>query len=188
MFDYDWRRDALEQSVQLERQVERLHAQVHRFYRACARVHALTCWCARVCVAASVHSGRVSAGSAHARAAFFLQFGPVQVVGHSLGCLLTASVMHRRPELFHSVLFAAPPYRATPNFAEDMLHGDSKQRRTPHGPCLRYRCSTCPRCIAAPQHAACTPSMHCARNVLHACMHAWQRDRQARPACLRPHQ
>jgi hypothetical protein len=30
MFDYDWRRDALEQSVQLERQVERLHAQVHR--------------------------------------------------------------------------------------------------------------------------------------------------------------
>jgi hypothetical protein len=86
--------------------------------------------------------------------------------------------MHRRPELFHSVLFAAPPYRATPNFAEDMLHGDSKQRRTPHGPCLRYRCSMCPRSIAAPQqsqhhsmqpaHQACTVRATCS---MHACMH-----------------
>jgi len=42
-----------------------------------------------------------------------------QVIGHSMGCLITLNVFVRRPELFHSVLFGAPAYAPNVSSIED---------------------------------------------------------------------
>jgi len=44
----------------------------------------------------------------------------VQVVAHSMGCLITLPLLNRRPELFHSVLFAAAAYKPGIGFMQDV--------------------------------------------------------------------
>lgn len=45
------------------------------------------------------------------------------VVAHSMGGLITLSVMNRRPELFKKVVFAGVPFKGCISFLEDMTHG-----------------------------------------------------------------
>jgi len=45
------------------------------------------------------------------------------VIAHSMGGLITLSVMNRRPELFESVVFAGVPFRGCISFLQDMTHG-----------------------------------------------------------------
>lgn len=45
------------------------------------------------------------------------------VVAHSMGGLITLSVMNRRPELFDRVVFAGVPFRGCISFLQDMTHG-----------------------------------------------------------------
>ena len=49
----------------------------------------------------------------------------VQVVAHSMGGLITFLALNRRPDLFHSVLFAGVPFGASISFLEDMHAGTS---------------------------------------------------------------
>lgn len=43
-----------------------------------------------------------------------------QVIGHSMGCLITLHVLNRRPDLFHSVLFGAGAMAPSFTLTEDM--------------------------------------------------------------------
>jgi len=54
----------------------------------------------------------------------------VQVVAHSAGCLITLAVMNKHPELFHSVLFAAPPFKPNINGYLRIHYGDVAGRNT----------------------------------------------------------
>ena len=47
----------------------------------------------------------------------------IQVAAHSMGGLITFVALNRRPDLFHSVLFAGVPFRSTLSFLEDMHAG-----------------------------------------------------------------
>jgi len=49
----------------------------------------------------------------------------VQVAAHSMGGLITFVVLNRRPDLFHSVLFAGVPFGSSISFLEDMHSGTS---------------------------------------------------------------
>jgi len=49
----------------------------------------------------------------------------VQVAAHSMGGLITFAVLNRRPDLFHSVLFAGVPFGSSISFLEDMHSGTS---------------------------------------------------------------
>jgi pimeloyl-ACP methyl ester carboxylesterase len=49
----------------------------------------------------------------------------VQVVAHSMGGLITFAALNRRPDLFHSVLFAGVPFGHALSFLEDMHAGTS---------------------------------------------------------------
>ena len=49
----------------------------------------------------------------------------IQVVAHSMGGLITFAAIHRRPELFHSVVFAGVPFGPSISFLEDMHAGTS---------------------------------------------------------------
>jgi pimeloyl-ACP methyl ester carboxylesterase len=48
---------------------------------------------------------------------------PVQVVAHSMGGLISFVALNRRPDLFHSVLFAGVPFVHGISFLEDMHAG-----------------------------------------------------------------
>lgn len=48
---------------------------------------------------------------------------PVQVVGHSMGGMLTLSVLNRRPELFDRVVFAGVPFRGGIGYLSNMHTG-----------------------------------------------------------------
>jgi len=43
-----------------------------------------------------------------------------QVIAHSMGCLITLSLLNKRPDLFHSVLFGAPAYCPNVSVLEDL--------------------------------------------------------------------
>mmetsp|Transcript_26151 Transcript_26151/g.31650 ORF Transcript_26151/g.31650 Transcript_26151/m.31650 type:complete len:387 (-) Transcript_26151:239-1399(-) len=43
-----------------------------------------------------------------------------QVIGHSMGCLVTLSTLNRRPELFHSVLFGAAAFSPNLSVMKDL--------------------------------------------------------------------
>lgn len=47
----------------------------------------------------------------------------VQVVGHSLGGLISFVALNRRPDLIHSALLAGVPFGSTISFLEDMQTG-----------------------------------------------------------------
>lgn len=47
----------------------------------------------------------------------------IQVVAHSMGGLIAFAAVNRRPELFHSVLFAGVPFGPSISFLEDMHSG-----------------------------------------------------------------
>lgn len=47
----------------------------------------------------------------------------IQVVAHSMGGLITFAALNRRPDLFHSVLFAGVPFGHNISFLEDMQIG-----------------------------------------------------------------
>ena len=47
----------------------------------------------------------------------------VEVVAHSMGGLITLSVLNRRPELFHSVVFAGVPFDGGIGFLPDLQKG-----------------------------------------------------------------
>jgi len=49
----------------------------------------------------------------------------VQVAAHSMGGLIAFVVLNRRPDLFHSVLFAGVPFGSSISFLEDMHSGTS---------------------------------------------------------------
>ena len=49
----------------------------------------------------------------------------IQVVAHSMGGLITFAAMNRRPDLFHSVLFAGVPFGSSISFLEDLHAGTS---------------------------------------------------------------
>jgi pimeloyl-ACP methyl ester carboxylesterase len=49
----------------------------------------------------------------------------IQVVAHSMGGLITFVALTRRPDLFHSILFAGVPFGPSINFLEDMHSGTS---------------------------------------------------------------
>jgi pimeloyl-ACP methyl ester carboxylesterase len=49
----------------------------------------------------------------------------VQVAAHSMGGLITFVALNRRPDLFHSVLFAGVPFGSGISFLEDMHAGTS---------------------------------------------------------------
>jgi len=51
----------------------------------------------------------------------------VQVVAHSMGGLVTHVAMSRRPDLFHSVLFAGVPFEPGVGFIED-IHGPQQDQ------------------------------------------------------------
>jgi len=48
----------------------------------------------------------------------------IQVVAHSMGGYVTLVTLNRRPDLFHSVLFAGTPFRST-KYLEELLLGSS---------------------------------------------------------------
>jgi len=48
----------------------------------------------------------------------------IQVVAHSMGGYVTFVTLNRRPDLFHSVLFAGTPFRST-KYLEELLLGSS---------------------------------------------------------------
>ncbi|MCE9499110.1 MAG: alpha/beta fold hydrolase [Leptospira sp.] len=47
----------------------------------------------------------------------------IQVVGHSMGGLITLSVLNKRPQLFHSVVFVGVPFAGGIGFLPDMHDG-----------------------------------------------------------------
>ncbi len=47
----------------------------------------------------------------------------IQVVAHSMGGLITLAAIHRRPDLFQSVLFAGVPFGGCISFVEDLHSG-----------------------------------------------------------------
>ena len=49
--------------------------------------------------------------------------GKVQIVGHSMGGLISFVALNRRPDLVHSVLFAGVPFGSSIGFLEDMHAG-----------------------------------------------------------------
>eukprot|EP00123_Amoebidium_parasiticum_P006185 comp17205_c0_seq1/m.16142 comp17205_c0_seq1/g.16142 ORF comp17205_c0_seq1/g.16142 comp17205_c0_seq1/m.16142 type:complete len:367 (-) comp17205_c0_seq1:9-1109(-) len=49
----------------------------------------------------------------------------VQVLAHSMGGLITFSLLNRRPDLFHSIVFAGVPFSPEANFLQDMTHGSA---------------------------------------------------------------
>jgi pimeloyl-ACP methyl ester carboxylesterase len=50
---------------------------------------------------------------------------PIQVVAHSMGGVITMSVVNRSPELFHSILFAGVPFRTGIGYIRDLTEGSS---------------------------------------------------------------
>src|SRR2546430_11641135 len=54
----------------------------------------------------------------------------VQVAAHSMGGLITFGALNRRPDLFHSALFAGVPFGASVSFLEDMHAGTRSEEHT----------------------------------------------------------